>query len=116
MHGESCDRYLVIDHNGDAYPCDFFVLPNMRMGNIMDCNLADLEQTNQRRSFAADKSSYGAKCLDCEWLSYCHGGCIKHRTVLGGKVSNPSYFCHAYRQLYEHSADKIRELAAQIAP
>jgi uncharacterized protein len=114
-HGESCDHYLVIEHNGDAYPCDFFVLPNMRMGNIMDTALAQLEQTNQRRSFAADKSDHGFKCRDCEWLDYCHGGCTKHRTVLGGRVTDPSYFCSSYKQLYRHSADKIKDLAAQMA-
>jgi uncharacterized protein len=115
MHGESCDHYLVVEQNGDVYPCDFFVTPGLLIGNIVNNTLSELEQTCRRRSFAASKSDYGAACAQCDWLDYCHGGCIKHRVVLGGQVSNPSYFCKSYRQLFEHSAGKIKDLAANMA-
>jgi hypothetical protein len=33
MH-ETCDSYVVVEYNGDAYPCDFFVAGEWRLGNI----------------------------------------------------------------------------------
>ncbi|MDO8589367.1 MAG: anaerobic sulfatase maturase [Armatimonadota bacterium] len=114
MHGQSCDHYLVVEHNGDVYPCDFFVLPDLRLGNVMENTLEELGNVQLRSEFAAGKSDHGPKCLQCEWLNYCRGGCIKHRTVLGGEVGDPSYFCESYRQLNAHSMGTIRELAARI--
>jgi len=114
MFGEVCDHYLVVEHNGDVYPCDFFVVPELKLGNIMESPLAQLAQTELRREFAADKSSHDSECAGCEWLSHCRGGCVKHRIVLGGRVCDPSYFCESYRRLYDHAADKVRELAARV--
>lgn len=113
-HGESCEDYLVIEHNGDAYPCDFYIEPSLRLGNILENSIEELEQTDARKAFATHKSEYGEECLACEWLAYCHGGCQKHRTAFGGAVSRPSYFCESYKQLYEHSIQTITQLAAGI--
>ena len=30
-----CRNYLVVEANGDVYPCDFHVLPEFRLGNIL---------------------------------------------------------------------------------
>jgi len=34
MH-EACDSYVVVEYNGDVYPCDFFVEKEWKIGNIM---------------------------------------------------------------------------------
>jgi uncharacterized protein len=31
-----CCQYFVIEHNGDIYPCDFFVEKDLRIGNVAD--------------------------------------------------------------------------------
>ena len=33
MH-ETCDSYVVVEYNGDVYPCDFFVEGGWKLGNI----------------------------------------------------------------------------------
>lgn len=33
--GTDCRQYFVVEHNGDIYPCDFFVRPELKLGNIM---------------------------------------------------------------------------------
>ena len=114
MHGESCDHYLVVEHNGDVYPCDFFVQADLCLGNIMENTLAELGETGKRKGFAANKSAHLSECAECPWLGYCHGGCMKHRIILGGAWGDPSYFCKSYRQLYEHSIGTIKSLAAKI--
>lgn len=114
MHGDVCDHYLVVEHNGDVYPCDFFVQDDLRLGNIMEKPLSELGELEARKQFAANKSTHGSECAECPWLSFCHGGCMKHRVILGGEFGDPSYFCKAYRQLYEHSIPTIKSLAAKI--
>ncbi len=33
MH-ETCDSYVVVEYNGDVYPCDFFVEGEWKLGNV----------------------------------------------------------------------------------
>ena len=33
MH-ETCDSYVVVEYNGDVYPCDFFVESSWKLGNV----------------------------------------------------------------------------------
>ncbi len=34
--GSDCRNYFVVEHNGDVYPCDFYVSPELRLGNVME--------------------------------------------------------------------------------
>ena len=36
IFGERCDGHLVVERNGDVYPCDFFVSKEALLGNIME--------------------------------------------------------------------------------
>lgn len=31
-----CNSYMVVEHNGDIYPCDFYVEPELRLGSVND--------------------------------------------------------------------------------
>ncbi|MHC4648200.1 MAG: SPASM domain-containing protein, partial [Planctomycetota bacterium] len=31
-----CSQYVVVEHNGDCFPCDFFVAPKWRLGSILE--------------------------------------------------------------------------------
>ena len=79
MH-ETCDSYVVVEYNGDVYPCDFFVEKRLEAG--------------QRRLWIPGRRSRAAaalpasprrrpsphpECQVCEYQSICHGGCPKFR-------------------------------------
>ena len=34
-YNQECNSYLVVEHNGDCYPCDFFVFEEWKIGNLM---------------------------------------------------------------------------------
>ena len=53
--GETCGDALVVEHNGDVYPCDHFVYPGYRLGNIRETPLAELYRSQKRREFGLDK-------------------------------------------------------------
>lgn len=106
-----CGDYLVVEHNGDVFDCDFFVDPEHRVGNLMQTPLAELAEAPAFGQFAAAKSCYGGQCQACEWLSLCCGGCQKHRLFGEGKIEAPSYLCAGYRQLFEHALPRLQEVA-----
>lgn len=108
-----CGDYLVVEHNGDVFDCDFFVDREHQVGNLMRTPLAELAQAQSFREFAQAKSCYGGQCQGCEWLSLCCGGCQKHRLFGEGKIEAPSYLCAGYRQLFEHALPRLRGLAEE---
>ncbi len=114
IYGPSCENYVVVEHNGDIYPCDFFVQPRWKLGNLLENSLADIAESEKYKQFAAGKMELSEQCQCCEWLSMCHGGCQKHRTVLGDPMASPTYFCPAYRQLFAHANETLAEMARRI--
>ena len=107
----TCGSYLVVEHNGVVYPCDFFVEPGWELGNIMTSDLATLWRSPKRQAFGALKAELPQKCQECKWLSVCRGGCPKDRVL--GETPRSSYQCDAYRALFSHAHERLTALAAQ---
>lgn len=55
IFGERCDGHVVVERNGDVYPCDFFVVNDTRLGNIMESDWHKLRSTPNARARAAGK-------------------------------------------------------------
>lgn len=109
---DSCDSYVVIEHNGDVYACDFFVEKGWHLGNLLETPLEEIVQSKKRQGFAARKRNVSALCRQCPWLSFCYGGCPKYRLIAGGSITSVNYFCQAYRRFFEHSKatyERMRE-------
>lgn len=115
---ESCGGNLTVEHNGDIYPCDHFVYPQWRLGNIRDISLRDAATSGRLASFGVSKrNSLPPVCLRCEWMPACCGGCPKHRFVSSSGDSRPlNALCSGYRLFYSHIApvmDKMKALLSE---
>lgn len=115
---ESCGGNLTVEHNGDIYPCDHFVYPQWRLGNIRDISLRDAATSGRLASFGVSKrNSLPPVCLRCEWMPACCGGCPKHRFVSSSGDSRPlNALCSGYRLFYSHIApvmDKMKVLLSE---
>jgi uncharacterized protein len=109
-HRNECGSYLVIEHNGNAYPCDFFVENELLLGSIINDSLTKMLNSEKQYRFGAVKMNRKPECAQCRWLSKCYGGCIKDR------VKNPAdrhhlYFCESYKMFYEHADERLTALA-----
>ena len=105
-----CGSYLVVEHNGDIYPCDFFVESDKKLGNIRRDDPAALLGSAAQRQFGRLKARLPKPCGDCPWLAHCRGGCIRHRGPWG-EAEQPNHFCTAYRALFEHAEPTLRRVA-----
>lgn len=115
---ESCGGNLTVEHNGDIYPCDHFVYPQRRLGNIRDISLRDAATSGRLASFGVSKrNSLPPVCLRCEWMPACCGGCPKHRFVSSsGDIRPLNALCSGYRLFYSHIApvmDKMKALLSE---
>jgi len=78
-----CSQYIVVEHTGDVFPCDFFVEPKWRLGSILDTPIEQLAACAQKKAFARQKQSQPNRCLVCRHLAVCRGGCLKDRAPMG---------------------------------
>ncbi|MBN2223402.1 MAG: anaerobic sulfatase maturase [Deltaproteobacteria bacterium] len=112
---DRCDSYLLVEHNGDVYPCDFFVYPEYRIGNISDSSFSQLAESPARNRFASLKSALPADCVRCEWLSFCRGDCTRFRADRSGGYTGLSTFCGVNRGLLTHIAPFVPEIKQRVA-
>jgi len=111
-----CSDYIVVEHTGDCFVCDFFVDPKWRLGNILEVPIQQLAAHKKKRAFARNKQNLCDKCLLCRHLELCRGGCIKDRISpgRGGDSTSPSYLCESYRQFFDYAMPRFMQIAARI--
>jgi uncharacterized protein len=108
-----CSAYLVVEHNGDVYPCDFFVRPEWRMGNLLRDDFDALFAAPEWRDFCNQRTANLAACAGCEWLDLCRGGCCKDRLLAGG-IASRSYLCAGYRRFFAHAGEHLAKRAHEL--
>jgi uncharacterized protein len=106
-----CDDYIVLEHNGDAYCCDFFVDEDTKLGNIMKTSINDLFNCPVKKEFASMKKQLCHKCFVCHYSEICRGGCLKDRIVIDKQFSNPSHLCDGYKMIFEKIAPQLAAIA-----
>jgi uncharacterized protein len=111
VFSRDCGKYVVVEHNGDVFPCDFFVDPELLLGNIMESSLEEIVENPKFAEFSMQKRRLVTKCKGCSWPKYCNGGCPKHWIQLG---IDHNYFCESYRMLFKHAHDRFLELKAYV--
>ncbi|MCJ7579219.1 MAG: anaerobic sulfatase maturase, partial [Candidatus Aminicenantes bacterium] len=108
---EECGNYVVVEHNGDVYSCDFFVEELWKLGNVLSGNLIEMLNSERQKVFGEKKKLLPKDCLDCPWLSHCRGGCTKDR-IRAPKDEHLSHFCQAYKIFFQHADSRLQKLAS----
>jgi uncharacterized protein len=110
---KNCADYLLIEHNGDVYPCDFFIQDKYKVGNLMNTDLYKLKEKRDN-TFGKIKTQLPDECLNCKWLNLCYGGCVKDRTFSGNPHPARTYFCEGYKKFFDHAARWFQTQAERI--
>lgn len=105
-----CGSYLVVEADGSAYPCDFYVTDQHRLGTVQETTLAQLSR--QAEPFIQESFQQPQGCEDCPYRAACRGGCRRDRVIRDG-VPVENYFCEAYQMLFGCAWDRMKELAAE---
>ena len=116
-----CGVYVVVEHNGDVYSCDFFVDPEWKLGNVLDGKLVDMLNSKRQNEFGAIKAVLPARCRECRWIEHCRGGCPKDRFSPAGLVCESdggnagprlNHLCEAFQVFFGHAHEPFVKLAA----
>jgi uncharacterized protein len=107
---KTCNDYLVMEHNGDLFSCDFFVEKDKCLGNVHQVSLRKAFQSSAHTAFGLEKANLNAECRSCEWLKQCYGGCIKDR-VRDPIDKGHNHFCESYRYFFKHADTQLKAFA-----
>lgn len=116
VFGTDCRQYFVVEHNGDIYPCDFFVDQPMRLGSIMSDQWEHLWHSAAYRDFGRMKRRWNQECTDCQFLKLCAGDCPKLRATDSptGLETPVSFLCRGWKAFYGHTLELFGEIAREV--
>jgi uncharacterized protein len=122
IQAKTCGHAGVMEYNGDVYPCDHFVFPEYKLGNIRSRTLTEMMYSDKQIQFGNDKyDALPSQCKACRFLFACNGECPKNRivqTASGEKGLN--YLCKGYYKFFEYAAPYMdfmkKELLAKRPP
>jgi len=101
----SCRQYLTVEHDGAVYPCDFYVRPELRLGNVTTDSWETLLNTPTYLEFAKRKTSaLPMACRTCEFAGLCNGDCPRNRQSL----------CAGWKAFFKHALPRFAELVADL--
>lgn len=112
QHREYCPTTLVLEQNGDAYPCDFFIHDDYKIGNVGEDSLEDILKHPTMQEFLKQKPSMPEKCESCPFLKFCNGGCPRNRDRQNPQETE--YFCEAYKMIYTYADERMQKIANRI--
>lgn len=113
-HQPFCPVSPVVEADGSVYPCDFFVVPEWLLGNLLEHPLADLVTGPIQREFQRQSAVTPDDCRMCRWLSFCRGGCMAER-LFAKNTGQLSYYCEAYKAFFDHSYPRLQVVARSLS-
>ncbi len=107
-----CGQYLVVEYNGDVYPCDFFVQPGYRLGNIYKDSFAQIFHSAKSLEFSSLKSDRNPECSQCPYLELCQGDCPGFRLK---QNNQKSVLCGGWKYFYDKSLPRFMHITRNIS-
>lgn len=108
-----CSPQIVVEADGSAYPCDFYVLDKYRLGNLTRQTLIELLSSERMRNFLARHKECPALCAGCPYWNMCGGGCERMRKEMF--VTADGMSC-GYRTFLDHKLPELEDIARQLLP
>lgn len=109
-----CMPSLVVESDGEVYPCDFYALDEQRLGNLChaDTDIAALLSSPQMQSFLDASYTVPDTCRGCRYYPLCRNGCRRERTLPDGRTHHcRTILCPAYRIFFDRHIGQLEEMA-----
>ncbi len=116
MRNDCSREFFSIGPDGNVSQCDCWVasFPDFWFGNIFEADsLVEIMNSGTRRSFydRPVKLMEKGECIECEYLSICHGGCAIRAYSTFGDLFVKDPYCETYKAIFTH----LKEIAARIS-
>jgi uncharacterized protein len=106
-------RMMVIDTNGDVYPCVLMMRDQYLLGNIFSQSLIQISQSRQMDEICqllSNRRFLIKKCLACSFRNLCQAGCMGQALDHFNSLMKTDIFCAYRKKAYEKSFDHLLTL------
>jgi len=106
-------RSMVVDINGDAFPCVLMMEDEYRLGNAFDDSLAKMMQSDAMAGVCralSERRQKIEKCAVCTWRNLCQAGCMGQALDNKGTIWDTDDFCDYRKRAYKEAFDRILAL------
>jgi len=107
----ACSLNLVIEGNGNVYPCDFYVVNEWLIGNVADMSFDEIISDPKSHQFINQSLNVNEKCKSCSYYQLCRGGCVRHRQNDVTQDLQLNVFCESYEAFFAKNITKLEEIA-----
>lgn len=107
----ACSVQNVVEADGSVYPCDFYVLDELRLGNLNDVSFEEIYKRRDETGFIETSRGRHSSCEKCEYLTLCRGGCRRHRVQFSKENPGKTALCSAYKTFFDHSLSRLLDTA-----
>ena len=104
-----CGDYMAVERGGELFPCDFYIQPEHKLGELGERPLHEFYTLLRPEAFGGLKAQVDPGCRECEWFGLCHGGCPRDRLPSGRNAH-----CAGYRKFFSVAAPRLEGLARQL--
>lgn len=109
LFGQCCMQY-VAEADGSIYPCDFYVLDEYRLGNLVTDTFLQIDEKREQIKFIEKSREHDDACYLCRWFFLCRGGCRRDRQMADNTLGR-NYLCSAYQGFFEYAMPKLLQVA-----
>lgn len=110
----TCTNQYVLEADGGVYPCDFYVMDEYKIGNLITDDFKAIEENRRAIKFIEQSKNKDSGCLKCKWYNLCHGGCRRDRDKFEDGKMGRNYFCTAYKTFFKYSYPRLQEIGQMI--
>lgn len=102
-----CTGQLVVEGNGNCYPCDFYCDDAHLLGNIQTDSLEELSKSPVMQQFTEESLRVEEKCRSCSVANLCRGGCRRERDIRNDGILGLNIYCEGRRKYFEYVLSKL---------
>ncbi|MEW6220201.1 MAG: PqqD family peptide modification chaperone [Thermodesulfobacteriota bacterium] len=103
-------RKVVVDTDGDAYPCVLLMQPRFRLGNIFQQTLAEMMASETMAGLChalGQRQRTIARCQDCRWQNLCQAGCMGQAFEQTGTLWDTDRHCGFRQRAFEEAFSRL---------
>ena len=102
-----CTGQLVVEGNGNCYPCDFYCDDAHLLGNIRTESLEEMGNSPVMRKFIEASYRVEEACRSCPVAGLCRGGCRRERDLYNDGSLKLNLYCEGRKKFFQYVVEKL---------
>lgn len=102
-----CSGQLVVEGNGNCYPCDFYCDDTHLLGNICENSLEEIRTNPVMTRFVEASLCVDEKCRSCAVAHLCRGGCRRERDIRNDGYLGLNIYCEGRKRFFTYVLSQL---------